>query len=389
MIVGVEHVAALELRAIDFAKRGDFGADARSVNEELTRAAPANQGAWTRLARCCMELGQLDEATAALDAVLVLNPQNTIARNLQAEVGKRRAGPAAEPAPRRRRTSSSSAEPSSPRSAARRTTSTRTGRTATATLPGFGRAEFTALGHLPPANAAESLTSRIEPLLMALNERPFAAKAVEARNRAGHAGARLFRRGSLDPVAPGWISVAQQGGRWEPQLSIGFFAAPHWGRDAVAAGLGFNLSEGGSDDRADRGRERVFEYFQAFQEALTATWRQHLTDWMRVNGGFVQVGRSAAGHRPAPVRRHRTDCPPRQPRDPRLGLRRQVAVRRPGRGHRHPDRRPAPGSVDGADLRRSPPALGGGLPGRSTKVKSQKLEGKVTRARGTRARPAT
>ncbi len=291
MIVGVEHVAALELRAIDFAKRGDFGADARSVNEELTRAAPANQGAWTRLARCCMELGQLDEATAALDAVLVLNPQNTIARNLQAEVGKRRAGPAAEPAPRRRRTSSSSAEPSSPRSVARRTTSSRTGRTATATLPGFGRAEFTALGHLPPANAAESLTSRIEPLLMALNERPFAAKAVEARNRAGHAGARLFRRGSLDPVAPGWISVAQQGGRWEPQLSIGFFAAPHWGRDAVAAGLGFNLSEGGSDDRADRGRERVFEYFQAFQEALTATWRQHLTDWMRVNGGFVQVGR--------------------------------------------------------------------------------------------------
>src|SRR5688572_16305183 len=123
MIGGVEHVAALELRAIDFAKRGDFGADARSVNEELTRAAPANQGAWTRLARCCMELGQLDEATAALDAALVLNPQNTIARNLQAEVGKRRAGPAAEPAPRRRRTSSSSAEPSSPRSAARRTTS--------------------------------------------------------------------------------------------------------------------------------------------------------------------------------------------------------------------------------------------------------------------------
>jgi Flp pilus assembly protein TadD len=61
----VDHLASLEQKAIDLARRGDFGTDARGVNEELTRLAPANQGAWTRLARCCMELGQLDEATAA------------------------------------------------------------------------------------------------------------------------------------------------------------------------------------------------------------------------------------------------------------------------------------------------------------------------------------
>ena len=280
------NLASLEQQAVEFAKRGDFGTQARSVNEELTRVAPANQGAWTRLARCCMELGQLDEATAALDAALQLNPQNTIARNLQHEVTKRRAGPAADaPAPKRRVTGTTRAAGTT--TARRASTANRSSRTSVA-VPGFGRAEFTALGHLPPAAAAESLSARIDPLLMALNDRPFAAKVVDARNRAGHAGARLFRRGSIQPVAPGHVSVFQQGGRWEPQLNIGFFAAPQWGRDCICCGIGFNLAEGGTDDKADAGRERVFLYFDAFQQHLSSTWRQHLTDWMRANGGFIQ-----------------------------------------------------------------------------------------------------
>ena len=74
---------SLEEQATGFAKRGDFGVAARQVNEELTKAAPANAAAWTRLGRCCLELGQLDEATAALDAALSLNPQNTIASSMQ------------------------------------------------------------------------------------------------------------------------------------------------------------------------------------------------------------------------------------------------------------------------------------------------------------------
>jgi hypothetical protein len=284
----VTNVLSLEQRAIEFAKRGDFGSDARSVNEEITRVAPSNQGAWTRLARCCMELGQLDEATAALDAALLLNPQNTIARNLQIEVSRRRAGPSADvPAPRRRAASGTSA--GSATTPKRKAAATRSSRSPAA-LPGFGRAEFTALGHLPPAAAAESLNARIEPLLMALNERPFAAKVVEARNRAGQPGARLFRRGSINPVAPGHINVFQLGGRWEPQLNIGFFAGAQWGRDCICSGIGFNLREEGNDDKSDAGRERVFEHFEAFQQHLASTWRQHLTDWMRANGGFIQYG---------------------------------------------------------------------------------------------------
>ena len=286
-MIGSVDTTALEQTAIDFAKRGDFGQDALKVNEELTRLAPANQGAWTRLARCCLEMGLLDHATAALDAALQLNPQNTIARNLQNEVTKRRAPPV-EPRPAKRSRSSARTSSSGP---AVRATAARSARGGSAALAGFGRADFAALAHLPPAGAAESLTTRIEPLLMALNERPFAARVVEARNRAGRAGDRLFRRGSLRGVAPGYVDVCHQGGRWEPQLAIGFFAGPQWGRDAIAAGIGFNLAEEDESDKADAGRERAFEYFQAFQQMIGSTWRQHLTDWMRVNGGFVQFGR--------------------------------------------------------------------------------------------------
>src|SRR5687768_1732672 len=82
----------LQLRAVEFAKAGDFTSRALEVNLKLTQVAPANEGAWTRLARCYMELGQLDDATAALDAALQVNPQNTIARNLQNDVTKRRVG---------------------------------------------------------------------------------------------------------------------------------------------------------------------------------------------------------------------------------------------------------------------------------------------------------
>ena len=149
----MDHLASLEQQAIEFAKRGDFGPDARNVNEQLTTLSPSNQGAWTRLARCCLELGLLDDATAALDRALQLNPQNTIARNLHIEVSRRRAGPVAAVAPRRRASPASRAagsEGAAPRRPARAGAST-------LALGGIGRTDFTALGHLSPQAAVESL----------------------------------------------------------------------------------------------------------------------------------------------------------------------------------------------------------------------------------------
>jgi hypothetical protein len=78
-----------------------------------------------------------------------------------------------------------------------------------------------------PAAAAEALTARLEPLLMALNDRPFAQKVVDARNRAGQAGAGCFAAAASCPAGPGRIHVYQQGGRFEPQLEISLFAASH------------------------------------------------------------------------------------------------------------------------------------------------------------------
>ena len=84
-------IAQLQRRAIEFATSGDFGADSLAANLELARLAPDNEGAWTRLSRCYMEGGQLEEATGALDSVLAINPRNSIARSLMIEVNKRRA----------------------------------------------------------------------------------------------------------------------------------------------------------------------------------------------------------------------------------------------------------------------------------------------------------
>lgn len=284
----MDHVATLEQQAIDFARAGEFGADARRVNEEITRLAPTNQAAWTRLARCCLEAGQLDAAAAALDAALSVNPQNTIARNLHLEIAKRRAGPSDLPAARPR--ARSGTRTSRAAGTARRAAPARGRASEVAPAAGIGRAEFIALGHLPPAAAAEALTPRLEPLLMALNERPFAARVTEARNRAGQPGVRLFRRGSLQGGGEGRVGVAQQGGRWEPQLYIGLLSAAHWGRDALCAGIGFDTGPGEADERAQAGRERVLASFEGFQALLASTWRVHLSDWLRAGAGFIQIG---------------------------------------------------------------------------------------------------
>jgi tetratricopeptide (TPR) repeat protein len=265
---------SLEEQATGFAKRGDFGVAARQVNEELTRAAPANAAAWTRLGRCCLELGQLDEATAALESALTLNPQNTIASSLQQEVARRRAKlSAAIPPPKKTRATASKA-----RGAGK------------AVVGGFGRPEFATLGQLPAAAAVDALGPRIEAILMALSDRAFAPKIVEARNRAGQPGSKLFRRNSFYPGGAGHIYAFQHGGRWEPQVNLGFFADSRLGRNAIRAGIGFNLAEGEADLESGAGHERVLAHFERFQQLVSSEWRQLLIDWMGANGGFIQYG---------------------------------------------------------------------------------------------------
>ena len=77
-----------------------------------------------------------------------------------------------------------------------------------------------------------------------------------------------------------------QGARWEPQLTIGLFSATPWGRDAVCAGIGFKLTAEGSDTD----QERALAHFAQFQQLVSGAWRGFLTQWMSMNGGFIQHG---------------------------------------------------------------------------------------------------
>ena len=128
-------------------------------------------------------------------------------------------------------------------------------------------------------------------IAIALDERPFAAKAVEARNRAGQAArgsfaATPFTRG------PGHLRAFHQGARWEPQLTLALFAREQWGRDAVCVGIGFRLAAEGSE--ADQ--ERALESFAQFQQLLSGAWRSFLSNWMGGNGGFIQDGDKAVAN---------------------------------------------------------------------------------------------
>jgi tetratricopeptide repeat protein len=246
----------LHQRAVELAKSNNFGAEALDVNLEIARVDSANQGAWTRLARCYLEQRRFADAAGALATVLELNPSNTIAKSLLTEVTKRRAMAWA----------------------------------ASEAATGFTAHDFDALGHLAPVEAGRALAPKIELLLQSVNEQRTAVRIVEARNRAGQSGSKLFHRNSYHAGSNGHIYAYHHGGRWEPQFNLGFFSATPWGGNWMRAGIGFNLSEGGRDPDRDQGQEQIVSYFEVFQRQVASAWRGHLVDWMGKSGGFIQYG---------------------------------------------------------------------------------------------------
>jgi len=246
----------LERRAIELAKLGNFGTDALEVNRELTVMVPGNQGAWTRLGRCCLEMKQFDEAAAALGRALELNPTNNIAKSLQQEVLRRRAQ-----APVRSDAAS-----------------------------GFTPQDFYTLGQLASADAARALGTKFESLLLSINEQRTPKRIVEARNRAGQSGSKMFRRNSYYAGMHGHLFAFHHGGRWEPQFNLGMFSANPWGESSFRMGIGFNMSPAGSDPDREAGQANSLAWFERFQQQLAGTWRGHVVDWMTANGGFLQYG---------------------------------------------------------------------------------------------------
>jgi hypothetical protein len=262
-------LAALERRALELAKAGDFGPEAARINAAIAELAPTQQSAWTRLGRCHLEQRQFDEAVVALRAALSINPENAIATRLLAEVRKQRA-----------------------------LTPTAVDRTMT----GFTAREFAILETLSPADACARLAPRLDALVSSINASTVAERIVAARQRAGYAGSKLFHAGSCHAREVGHIYTYHYGGRWEPQFNLGWFSSPPYPRSCVRVGLGFNAAGDSQDPDRAAGQERVLAYFDRFTRTLDRAWKRELAQWMGGNGGFLQYGSSSPAIELSPER---------------------------------------------------------------------------------------
>jgi hypothetical protein len=243
-------------------KQADFGPEAIRVNAAIVEHAPRSESAWTRLGRCHLEQRNWDEAVVALRSALTLNPSSTVATNLLGEVRKRRA--------------------LTPTASQRVTT-------------GFAAREFAMLETLSPDEVTRALRPRIEALFDAVNASPIAARIVEARQRQGESGSKLFHANSFHSTSTGHIFAFHHGARWEPQFSIGWFSSPPLDMSCVRVGLGFNFSVAGRDPDRVAGQERILAFFERFQRALDKSWKRALAEWMAASAGFIQY----ADHPPA------------------------------------------------------------------------------------------
>ena len=246
----------LEQRALELMKQASFGDDAIRVNAAIVERAPTDQRAWTRLGRCHLESQHFDEAVTALRAALALDPLNTVATNLLAEVRKRRA--------------------QTPTAAERATT-------------GFSTREFAILETHSDDAACRALAPRLEALFAAINTSCVAARIVETRQRLGESGAKLFHANSCHAGSPGHIFAFHHGGRWEPQFNLGWFASPS-AASCMRIGIGFNVSQAGRDPDRTGGPERAMRHFEQFQHTVVRSWQHELAQWMMRSGGFIQYG---------------------------------------------------------------------------------------------------
>ena len=155
---------------------------------------------------------------------------------------------------------------------------------------GFSAREFAMLETLPADEACTALRSRIEALFDAINASSTATRIVEARQRAGETGSKLFHSNSFHSSSMGLIYAFHHGGRWEPQFNIGWFSSPPLARNCVRIGIGFDTSAAGRDPERVAGQERVLAFFDRFQRVVDKSWKRQLAEWMASNGGFIQYG---------------------------------------------------------------------------------------------------
>ncbi len=290
--------SSLEERARAFAVAQNFGPEALDLNRRLVAANPADAGAHTRLARCYLQAGRVDEAEAEYREALGLNPQNRIAIGGLEEIDRLK-NPPALTAPARGRGASAGLRRASRVTGAtggRRVTGEResepSGVAPTFTDPvpetftGFGPAEFDELARCRRRDVQDRFAPRVTDLLRRVNA---LGSSVEMAGVREPGKRQLFRTGRADVhAAPAHWYVFNFGGRWEPQCNIGMYGGRPTG-NWLRLGIGFQLNEAGADPDRATGVVHVRERFGRFQQLVASPRGSLFLGWMIKEDARPQV----------------------------------------------------------------------------------------------------
>jgi len=262
----------------------DFGAEALDLNRRLVAANPTDAASRTRLARCYMQAGQLDEAEAEYREVLRHDPRSRIAAGgleMIEQERRRREAPPEPPhvarVPRARR----EAPPARQRAAA---APSALAEPVLQSFTGFSAADFDVLRSCERRDAQARFGPRVVDLIKRVNALPSSVEAAGVREPGKR---QLFRAGRADVHASDaqW-SVSNLGGRWEPQFNFGMHGGPAAG-NWLRIGIGYDL--GGDGDGGDgAGVANARNHLRRFQEVLASPRRSLFVGWMVKENGLIQ-----------------------------------------------------------------------------------------------------
>ena len=276
------------MRALAIAQ--DFGSEALELNQQLVTTDPSDAASRTRLGRCYLQAGRVDEAEAEYREVLRLDPKNRIAAGgLEAVERERHAGDVTVEQVKARRTERTPRERISALHSA-----PGSGRTSVSSphgpvpliFNGFQPRDFTELTLCPRNEVSSRFAPRVVDLIRRVNALQTSAEIAAIRE----VGKRqLFRlsRADVHSRAAHWF-VHNAGGRWEPHFNIGMFGGRERSSDWLRIGLGYNLSDNGREADAEEGMRVARDHFRRFQAVLASPRRSLLSGWLIKEGGYIE-----------------------------------------------------------------------------------------------------
>ena len=274
-------------RARALAIAQDFGPEALELNRQLVGSNPLDAASRTRLGRCFLEAGKLEEAEAEYREVLRLDPKNRIAAGgIEAIERTRHASDTTVEQVKARRVERIHRDrEAAPRGISVRRTAVSTLGPAPSIFNGFEPNDFTELNLCPRNEVAARFAPRVVDLMRRVNALQTSVEIAGIRE-AGKRQLYRLSRAEVHGRAAHWF-VYNAGARWEPQFNIGMFGGRERSSDWLRVGIGYDLSDGGRDANPEEGRRIAHEHFRRFQSVLTSR-RSLLSGWMIKEGGFIE-----------------------------------------------------------------------------------------------------